>query len=325
MRTRKNLASRLIGGALLGAGLGLLGTGPALAATFTTDFNSGVPGEMMLFGAAAGYDHSTGGVNNSGCLKLLDRTGSQTSAAIIYDFDQGTTISGFDATFQVYIGSGAGADGMAFCYGDFSDASWSEEGPANIRGLTVTFDIYNNGGTPAEAPAIDLKWNNVVLLHRLVGATNTTSIMAPIGTNTTIRTQTTTDGAPVYVPVKIHVDPDGTLDLVWNSTVVFTNIPVFRPFFTDTDFPRYSPSGFRFGFGGRTGGSADNHWIDNLNITTYPIDATSGQPGLTVISPQPAGQNAGAPGGVLPTDGAMPLSARRSVYRIERYWVPRSL
>src|SRR5829696_1487771 len=26
----------------------------------------------------------------------------------------------------------------------------------------------------------------------------------------------------------------------------------------------------------------------------------------------------------LPTDGAMPALARRSVYRIERYWVPRS-
>jgi hypothetical protein len=28
---------------------------------------------------------------------------------------------------------------------------------------------------------------------------------------------------------------------------------------------------------------------------------------------------------VLPTDGSIPTSARRSVYRIDRYWTPRSL
>jgi hypothetical protein len=264
------------------ASLGLLVGGPVnQAGTYNADFNSGVPPSgMALYGTALNYDHSTGGVGGTGVLKLTDATASQQGGAIIEEFDGGATIGGFDVTFDLYIGSGNGADGMSFFFGDFADGAHSEEGPGSISGLTVNFDVYNNGGTPAEGPAIDLKWNNVIQIHRLVGSASTTTGAQPIGALTTIRTQTTTGGAPVYWPVKIHVDTDGTLDLVYSNVVVYTNVPIFRSI---TEFTRSSAA--RFGFAARTGGSYDNHWIDNLKITTYPLDASSGQPHLVTCLP----------------------------------------
>lgn len=283
------------GCALVGASLLLLPGQQLTAGLFDTDFNSGIPLGMTLYGAANNYDHSTGGVGGSGVLKLTEASASSgNSTAIVEDFDSGAPIAGFDATFMLYIGSGNGADGFSFVFGDFADSPWAEEGPGTVNGLTIAFDVYNNGGTPAEAPAIDIKWNNQTVYHRLVGATGATTPASPIGTHTTIRTQTAAGGAPVYAPVKIHVDPDGTLDLVFTNVVIVTNFPVFRPF---TEAPVYGPA-FRFGVGARTGGSYDAHWVDNLRIETYPVDATSGQPSLVSLSPQPAGLNAGAAGGV---------------------------
>jgi len=290
----------MAGSALLGLGLSLLTTLPADAGTFTADFAAGIPPGMSIYGSATGYDHTTGG-RAGGALKLTTATASQSSSAIVEAFDSWDFIvGGFDVTFNAYVGSGNGADGFSFVFGDFYDGTFAEEGPGTIRGLTIAFDVYNNGGTPAEAPAIDVKWNNTTLFHRLVGAASATSPAAPIGSATTIRTQTTSGGAAVWWPVKIHVDPDGTLDLVYNNVVIFTNLPVFRPFLLETEgYPQYS-SAYRFGFGARTGGSYDNHWIDDLNIVTYPVENNvSGQPGLTSVSQQPAGYNAGAAGGAM--------------------------
>ncbi|HKS37574.1 MAG TPA: hypothetical protein VJW76_10320 [Verrucomicrobiae bacterium] len=118
------------------------------AGTFSSDFNAGVPpAGMTLHGTALNYDHSTGGVGNSGVLKLTDATGSQQGGAIIDDFDSGASIAGFDVTFDLYIGSGNGADGMSFFFGDFGDAAHAEEGPGTINGLTIVFDVFNSGGT----------------------------------------------------------------------------------------------------------------------------------------------------------------------------------
>src|SRR5439155_1360478 len=171
------------------------------------------------------------------------------------------------------------ADGMSFFFGDFNDAAYSEEGPGTgaINGLTVCFDVFNNGGTPAEAPAIDVKWNNVVLVHRLIGAANTATGAAPIGSLNTIRTQPNNNLAlpSIYMPVKIRVETDGRFSLAFNNTVVYTNLPIFRPITNVTINASGLPP--RFGFGARTGGSHDDHWIDNLQITTFTTPAT-GQP-----------------------------------------------
>jgi hypothetical protein len=300
MQIPKLLTPRVLGSAVAGLGLCLLTGSEARAGTFTSDFTGGIPAGLNIYGSATAYDHTSGG-NTGGCLKLTSTDGSQNSGMWIDDLDAGQTIGGFDATFDLYIGSGNGADGFSFYFGDFADnAGTSEEGPT-ITGLTVVFDVYNNGGTPAEAPAIDVKWDGVTVFHRLVGATGTATPASPLGTATTIRSQATTGGAAVWWPVKIHADTDGTLDVVYNNVVVVSNLPVFRAL---TAAPTRGPA-YRFGMGARTGGSTDNHWVDNLNITTVPQDARSGQPFLSSIQQVPVGANAGAAGGVVVemTDG----------------------
>src|SRR5437867_4701390 len=151
------------------------------AGTFSTDFSGGAPG-VNLFGVAKFEADATGGTNTTDVLKLTEAgVGSSNGGAILDDFSNAETVSGFEVNFSLHIGRGSGADGMSFFFGDFNDAAQSEEGPGTINGLTVSFDVFNNGGTPAEAPAIDVKWNNVILVHRLIGADSATTGAAPIG------------------------------------------------------------------------------------------------------------------------------------------------
>ena len=47
--------------------------------------------------------------------------------------------------------------------------------------------------------------------------------------------------------------------------------------------PGYAPTaGLRLGIGARTGGANDNHWIDDLQVTALPTDASSAEAGQTV-------------------------------------------
>jgi hypothetical protein len=232
-------------------------------------------------GISGGYDLRTGGTSNSGVLKLVNNTGSQQSAFIINNLDNGQPFVGFDMTFNMLIGGGTGADGLSFFVGDFADGSYGEEGPAagQIQGLTVSIDIYNNGGTVAEAPAVDLKWNGNTFAHRL-------------GTPAIGALPTTLQSGTAFWPVKLHADPDGTVDLVINNVIVYTNLPVFHP------IPD-AANAMRFGFSARTGGSTMNGFIDDLNITTVVDDPSAGQPYITSISPvNPIDQNASVVGGV---------------------------
>jgi hypothetical protein len=289
----------------LAAGIGTLMLAHASlnAGTFTNNFNSlqfdpndpAGPSNSFLApdgtswvgnltgGIAAGYDLRTGGVSNSGVLKLVNAVGSQNSTFIVDNFDGGNPFAGFDLTFSLLLGGGNGADGFSFYVGDFTDGNYGEEGPGvgQIHGLTVSIDVYNNGGTVAEAPAIDLKWDGVVIAHR----PGTPAIGAlPVNLQS----------GTAFWPVKLHADPDGTVDLSVNNVVVFAGVPLFRAI---TE-PTYS-SAMRFGFSARTGGSTINAFIDDLKITTAEADATAGQPFLTSMVPVlPIDQPYSALGGV---------------------------
>ena len=286
----------------------------ASAGTFSNNFNSlqidpndpnqFVPPDGTAWfgnitgGISGGYDLRTGGVGNTGVLKLVNNTGSQQGSFIINNLDGGAPFVGFDMTFQMLIGGGTGADGLSVFVGDFADGSVGEEGPGTIQGLTVVFDIFNNGGNVAEAPAIDLKWNNTIVAHRL-------------GTPAIGALPTTLQSGTAFWPVKIHADPDGTVDLVVNNVIVYTNFPVFRAIAD-------APNTMRFGFGARTGGSTMNGFIDDLNITTTPTDPAAGQPYVVAINPLlPVEQNASQVGGVSVTlqDGPAAVDPATVVFR----------
>ena len=156
----------------------------------------------------------------------------------------GSPVNGFTANFKARVGGGSSppADGWSFCFAsDLPDGPWSEEGAG--LGLIVAFDIYDNGA--AEAPAITVRWNNVVVAE----------------VKPTLAAMTTGEGippTPTWADVVIKLDPDGSLDVSFDGVA----------YFTDLSIPYGPISGGRFGFGARTGGANANQFIDDLNITS---------------------------------------------------------
>src|SRR5690242_10728688 len=95
---------------------------PAKAGTFTSNFDSGAlpPGTATNSNTTGGaFLDTTGGVGNSGCLKLTKNINSENGSFIVDDLDAGSPIYGFDVTFKLRIGGGSSppADGMSLSVG----------------------------------------------------------------------------------------------------------------------------------------------------------------------------------------------------------------
>src|SRR5439155_3823209 len=177
----------------------------------------------------------------SGVLKLTQAYyyGSRGSF-IINNLDGGAPIAGFTASFKLLVGGAEPhADGCSFNFAnDLPDDSFSEEGAGT--GVTISFDSFDNGG--GEAPAIDAKIGGVTVAStKTIGGVNVGDIFR------------TWD----FVDVLVRVNIDGSLDLTVNGIAIYTNLPL-----------AFTASAGRFGFGARTGGYTDNHFIDDLSITT---------------------------------------------------------
>ncbi|HEY5909910.1 MAG TPA: hypothetical protein VJA21_04830 [Verrucomicrobiae bacterium] len=204
----------------------------ARGGSFTADFNSGQPVGTTLYGSA--FVDTVDGVGGSGVLKLTTAVNSQEGSFIISDLDGGNPVTSFSASFKMLIGGGNVADGLSFNFaGDLPNAAFGEEGAGT--GLTVEIDTYDNGG--GEAPAIDVKAGGI-----------------EIATSTVNLDVFRTGG---FVDVSINWQPDGTLDVTVNGTAVYSGLIV-----------PLLPFAGRFGLGARTGGLNDNHWVDDLTITT---------------------------------------------------------
>jgi hypothetical protein len=224
---------------LVGASL-LLFTG-AQAGTFRSDFNAGTPAGTTLNGNSVIED--TGGVGNSGVLKLTKAINSQSGSFVIDDLDAGSPVYGFDLTAKVRLGGGTAtpADGFSINYDPTasSNTTTGEEGTAG--GITFAFDIYDNGNENPPAPSIDLRLGGTTL------ATHKMSI-ADFDTGTG------------FADLHITVAADGAVSLAWKGATLFTNV-----FLTG-----YQPlTAASFVFGARTGGANQNQWIDDLSITTF--------------------------------------------------------
>jgi hypothetical protein len=211
----------------------------ARAGNLSTDFNLGAPAGVNSYGSA--YVDGFGGVGDSGTLKLTEAWYfGQQGSIILDDLDGGASIYGFNARFKILIGGGSQADGFSFNFAnDLPDASFGEEGAGT--GLTVSFDTWDNGG--AEAPAIDLKKGGVTIeSYKGGGIFNNAAELFRTGD---------------YVEVVVDVSDQNVLNLTVNGTAVFSGV---KGAFT------FGPG--RFGFGARTGGANDNHFVDDIEITT---------------------------------------------------------
>jgi len=246
---------------------GFLLSGMALsvqAGTFNTDFNTGAlpPGTHTNANSGGGaYLELSGGVGDSGCLKLTKNINGQNGSFILDDLDAGQPIYGFDATFKLRIGGGSSppADGLSLSVGpSLTDTSLFGEGGAG-GGLSFDWDIFNNPDNPP-SPQINVR----------VGGGQVTWKQY-----TTASIQTSGDVTTWWADVHIHLNPDGSLNFDYKGTNVLTNffIPNYQTV-ANLGLP------VRFGLGARTGGLNANQWIDNLQITTYttPMVGISQQP-----------------------------------------------
>lgn len=205
--------------------------------SFDFSFDDGaVPDGTAIFGNAA--VSPTEGVGDSGVLKLTTAVNSQVGSFIINDLSPGANVDTLTVLFKARVGEGSvpPADGLSFVWAsDLADGSFGEEGAGS--GLVVTFDTYDNGG--GEAPSVRVRFDGTLIANQKVPA----SLLD-------------TEGG--YAQVAIRVEPDGTIDVVYDNQVVIYNamIPGF-----------HGLTGGRYGWGARTGGANENHWIDDIQIS----------------------------------------------------------
>jgi hypothetical protein len=199
----------------------LAGADHASGAIFQTDFNSGLPDGSALYGTAA--IDATGGVGNTGKLRLT-RSGFQNQQGAINDFSASQAIAGFDATFSVLFTS----DGFSFnLANDIPNNHFGEEGVGS--GLTVSFDGISGAGIDVRVGGVDI--------GRVAFDPKTSN----------------------YKATHIHLDQDGTLDVIYGTTTIFSNLATgFGPI-----------TNGRFGIGARAGGVSGNQFVDNLRIETF--------------------------------------------------------
>ena len=90
---------------------------------FNFDHGSVPDGTVVNSAGGGGYIDVTGGLNNSGVLKLTDALGGESGSFIITDFNNGAQVNGFTACFAARIGGGSTppADGFSFVWSDAAD------------------------------------------------------------------------------------------------------------------------------------------------------------------------------------------------------------
>ncbi len=233
---------------------------PAVAGSYNNDFTSSTPTGLTLIGTGTRGDGSDFiPIIESGHLVLTYAENGLQGSAFLDALDGASTVDSFNANFKVRVGGGSStpADGWSFVFANDLDPSTSfgEEGPTTANGITVSFDIYDNGGS--EAPAIDVKVNGNTVAHKSF------TIFDMLSDN--------------FVPVNIQLNKNGSLNVSFKGNVVYTNLFLegFAPI-----------AGGKFAFGARTGGLNANQWVDDLSITTTVLAANV----APTITTQPANQ-----------------------------------
>ena len=237
-------------------------------ATFCADFNSGVPAGMTLFGNAS---------VDAGYLKLytIPQAGGF-GIAYIDDFNGGQNVNAFRATFKAALFGATCCGGGFFPADGFSfnlvpaatvlpSPGYGEPGEEGLpNGLAVNFDTWDNGA--GEAPAIEVKW-----LGQIIASAPFQSSQSPSGIS---------DPIAASRDVVINLEADGTIDVSYGGIMVLSNV--------QTPFRGSTIGAPKWVLGTRVGLANDNHWIDDLCISTLAggklcTDFQSGAPSGTTL------------------------------------------
>ncbi|MEM7395059.1 MAG: hypothetical protein AAF492_22235, partial [Verrucomicrobiota bacterium] len=195
------------------------------------DFSGGPGMTYQLNGAAI--------VSNGACRVAPAVIGQ--SGSVIFEPISTNPVVAFETTFDFRIGGGNGADGMAFALMNEAvhgpGALFSEGGPGGSS-LSISFDTYLFD--PPSGNHVDIRLDGVVVTSVFVSAfTLNDDRWHHAGilfdqSNLTV-TLTPHDSGPI---------------------VVIDQLPI----------PGFTPFVARTGFGARSGGVIDNHWVDNYTF-----------------------------------------------------------
>src|SRR4051812_32356866 len=217
---------------------------PLQAGTFSNNFDTDPGAAVTLDGTAKWFDNG----NGTGYIYLTGpvvMNPAENGEITIGDLDNGDQVGGFTATFKMQVGPGTGnpADGFSFNWAPDVPSLVSEDGGGS--GLTISFDIYDNGNETPPAPSIDVKVGGVLIQSKKMikgDGSAANDIMTSGFANVRIK----------YV--------SGLLDVDYKGQSIFASLPIgLAP-----------QSGAVFAIGARTGGEAAAQYVDDLNITTVP-------------------------------------------------------
>jgi len=245
----------------------------AYAGSFTADFsNPSWPGyylNQMVDTSGNNYPILT----NNQLLVLYNEGSIGPASMVVNDLDGGAAIDSFTANFTMQIGPGTStpADGVAFAFGpDITQfTTFNEQGP-NMPGggVCVCFVTYAGDG-PGIGVNVRVMGDNSALGGIVQGG------YIPMASATMVDSQ--------MHNVSIQVNRNGTLNMVWNGNVIYTNLYLGG----------WVPTQGQFAFGGRNGGDTEQILLGSMNITTTKAPATPVAPTITA-QPQSATVNEGA-------------------------------
>lgn len=247
----------------------------ALGVTFNLDFNTDPSALGVVFTGSAEW-RTSGGVGNSGYLKVTDATNDQRGAIIFPDLGAGQTFPGFSIRADLRVGGGTDlpADGFSFNYArpedlvfqdpvgegwagnpDGTEENLPEEG--TMTGLAIGFDEWYSGG--ADVIGMSVRVDND-LIHQVALPT----LHGAVDDITSLQTGPRGPGGPGdiselgWARLEIDLSTDKLLRIAYKGNVVFE------------DYVDYTPGPSQLVFGGRTGGANAAHHIDNISVTLIP-------------------------------------------------------
>lgn len=207
--------------------------------TVSFNFDDGAtPSGSNAYGNAAPI--ATGGFGDSGYMQLTEAVNGQAGTWTVSDLNGGLPVESIDVSFKLLMtpnpGQGA-ADGFGFHWAPDLPASGfpNAEEPVGT-GLSIGFDVYDNGG--GEAPALDVFW----LRNRVGGIKLPSDVL-------------NTDGQ--FADVRIKLAANGKLDVAFNGELIGNQISL----------PNWTAfSSASYGFSARTGGVNQRQSIDDVQI-----------------------------------------------------------
>jgi hypothetical protein len=274
----------------------------ALAGSVSYDFNTDPTGILQFFGTAnyvpsGGSTPNGGDSSTNGFLQLTSNGGSQGAAILFDDFDNGQVVQGFSFSCDLRIGNGTSvpADGLSINYvrandplltGDPSANDNWRQGPSNGKGpeegtttgISICADSYNNGAGDVIGFTVVVDGQDVAdySLPTLNGACDDATSLQTGAIDPNDQSET-----PLcWKPLTVSLDNTGVVVITWKGTTITPSGGLHTTFL---------PSPGRLLLGARTGGSAEYHEIDNINLTTVAasvalVGSASGFPdGFSVI------------------------------------------